>query len=96
VPDERGKEAELGGGQLDRDAIHEHRVGDEIDLHAAVVEDLGQRFDGVLPAQQGLHPGDELGGAVRLGEVVVRSAAQPAHRVGFVAVRGKHEHGDLA
>src|ERR1700733_14491890 len=96
APDEGGEQPELGGGELDGGAGHQHRVVDEVDLHAAVVEDPGQRGGGVLPAQQGLHPGGELGVAERLGEVVVRSAAQAAHLVGLLAVRSEHEHGNLA
>src|ERR1700761_6726464 len=96
VPDEGGEEPELGGGQLDGNAVREYRVGDEVDLYAAVVEDLRQRVVGVVPAQQCLHAGNELGVAERLGEVVVRPAPQAAHFIGLTAVRGKHEHGNLA
>src|ERR1700722_1659340 len=97
MPDERGQQPVLGRRELDRITIDDHLVGAEVHLNAAVVVDLGRGRLGRLPApQQPLHPGDELGVAERLGEVVVGAAAQPAHLLRLQAVPGEDEDGNVA
>src|SRR5450756_892118 len=97
VLDERGEQPVLRRGQPDRLAVHDDLVRAEVHLHGPVVVDLGQRLSRRLPPpQQDLHASDELGVAERLGDVVVRAAAQAAHLIGFQAVRGQDEDGDIA
>src|ERR1700733_10923990 len=97
MPDERGQQSVLGCREVDLNAVHEHLVGAEVHPHHAVVVDLGRRRLGGLPTpEQGLHPGDELGVAERLGGGVIGAAVQSSHLLGFGAVPGEDEDGDVA
>ena len=66
-----------------------HVDGDRAGLHH-----LG-RGAAVDPAQHRLHPGDQLGGGERLGEVVVAAELEAEHAVDLAVARGEEDHRDL-
>ncbi len=71
-----------------------------VDLDAAGREDLpgavGARLRGAIgPAQDRLHPGDELPWRERLGHVVVRAELEPEHPVDLAVAGGEHDDGDV-
>ena len=97
VPDQGHEQAVLGRGQLHGHAVGKYLVRGEIHPDAAVIVGVRLLLLAVpRPAEQRPHPGDELRVAERLGDVVIGAGAQAAHLVRLLAVRGEHEHGNLA
>lgn len=97
MPDQGHEQTVLGRGQLHGHAVGEYLVRGEVHPDAAVVVGVRLLLLAVpRPPEQGPHPGDELGVAERLGDVVIGAGPQAANFVRLLAVRGEHEHGNLA
>ena len=96
MPDEGGQQPELIGRQRGEVAADADLTGPEVQLDEGVLIDLGLRPGCPAAPQQCLDPGDELGIAERLGEIVVRAQAQAADLVDFEAVRGKQHDRHVA
>jgi hypothetical protein len=57
------------------------------------VRDVGQHGQPLLATQQRHHSRDQFAGAERFGQVVVGTAFQAEHLVGFGVFRGQHQDG---
>lgn len=89
VPDEDPQQVELLGGELEFLLAHPGPVRLDVDPDP-VGGGLRGGFGGAA-AQQGTDPGEELGEAEGLGDVVVGSGVQADHGVHLVGPRGQHE-----
>ena len=94
IEEEEPEQVELGGGERDGLAGPGHLVGVLVHL------DVGEREDalvlGLAPdaAQDGMHPGHDLGQGERLGHVVVAADGEPGHLVLDGVAGGEEEDGD--
>ncbi len=88
------EQVELGGGEVHELAVELHAPrlevdGDRAEAHGSRASARGPALD---PAEQRVHPGDELARAERLGEVVVGADGQPDDEVGLGVAGGEHQH----
>jgi hypothetical protein len=101
VRHEEREQVELLGGQLDRLA------GDGDVVRLLVEHHVAEREGAVAllrlrPAEDRLHPRDELARRERLGQIVVGADLEPDDAIGLLVARGEHEdrhlraHADVA
>src|SRR5215212_8527412 len=98
APCQEVEQVELLGRQVDRLAVTLDAPAAGVDPEATDPHRVaGHRRGGDLGApQHGLHPRDQLAGAKRLGQVVVRTQPEPEDLVALLALGRQHDDRDAA
>ena len=98
LPRELEQQPELGRRELDAPAGDRREHARDVELDVAGAHELDGRVRSLGAPQHRPDARDELLGAERLGDVVVRAELEPDERVGLVGARGEHDdrHGRLA
>jgi hypothetical protein len=84
------QQGELPVGELDRLAGEVHRVSDEIELDAAVLQD--RLFDGRLTPQQRAHARQKLLQAEGLGQVIIGTEIEPVDPILYGIARAQNQY----
>ena len=93
VLDERCQQLVLQRREMHRLLTHHDLPGPQIDGELTDSKDRRRISAARGVPQRGPHPGQQLGDAKRLGDVVVRSAIQGLHLLRLLVPRGKHNDG---
>ena len=93
---ERAQQAELRGGELDLLVVDPHAVRGTVDADRTGDEHVAGVRRSFHAAQDGSHAEDELLGAERLGQIVVRAEREPAYAVDLFLARREHHDRDAA
>jgi len=87
---EQGQQRELLGGQLEPMSVARGLARNHIE--AQVLEHVVRHLVQLAATQEGLDSGEQFGEGERLGKIVVRTALESAHPIGYFVTRCQHQH----